>query len=290
MNIKVFYISHVQSMSDLFGNVVPVDGNNVLKSIIINDFLKRKELTFINPSNGKTYHRHYAIMPQGGVAVINVGKYVDGCFVYATVGINLNGNKHGPYVVIGCHNREFYNMKLIVNMITQSINWALTGTGTTIKLEPCHEQIDWECDFIHSYINGIANRKFKLMNAFGFEQLEEMFEEIGKRKGRPRKSVNLDDYLPKAMRKEIKAWLHAETDPYMYPPDMMRAVRVLYELGIIKKPTYGAFVKEFDKEQLIAPSTYNGYMNLNNNPYENDATYAALKADAVEKFLHGSIS
>ena len=290
MQIKVFYIRHVQSMPDLFGNVVPVDGNNVLKSIIINDFMKRKELSFINPSNGKTYHRHYAIMPQGGVTVINVGKYVDGNFVYATIGINLSRNLYEPYVVIGCHHSEFSNMKLIANMVTQSLNWALTDNCTTVKLEACRKPIDWEMDFVHSYLSGITNREFTLMNIFGFEQLEEMFEEKGKCKGRPRKSVNFDDYLPKSMRKEIKAWLHAETDQYMYPPDMMRAIRVLYELGIIKKPTYGAYVKEFDKEKLIAPSTYNGYMNLNNKPYEDDAAYADLVEDARNKFLHDSIS
>ena len=77
MKFKVFFVRYVQSMPDLFGNVVPVDGTDALKPVIINDFLKRKELSFINPRNGKTYHRHYAIMPQGGVAVIDVGEYVD---------------------------------------------------------------------------------------------------------------------------------------------------------------------------------------------------------------------
>ena len=179
MNIKVFFIRHVQSMPDLFGNVVPVDGNNVLKSIIINDFMKRKELSFINPRNGKTYHRHYAIMPQGGVAVINVGKYVDGNYMYATVGINLSRAQYEPYVVIGCHNSEFSDMKLITSMVTQSLNWALNDTGTIIELVDSKKSIDWETDFVQSYLHGIANRKFNLMNAFGFEQLEEMFMSMG---------------------------------------------------------------------------------------------------------------
>lgn len=56
MKFKVFFVRYVQSMPDLFGNVVPVDGTDALKPVIVNDFLKRKELTFINPRNGKTYH------------------------------------------------------------------------------------------------------------------------------------------------------------------------------------------------------------------------------------------
>ena len=289
MKFKVFFVRYVQSMPDLFGNVVPVDGTDALKPVIVNDFLKRKELTFINPRNGKNYHRHYAIMPQGGVAVIDVGKYVDGNFVYATVGINLSGNQYQPYIVIGCHHKEFSDTNLIANMVTQSLNWALAGTNTTVKLETCHKPIAWEMDILHSYMKGMDNRIFNPMNGFGYEMLEERFEAIGKSKGRPRKSINIVDYLPKAMRQEIKDWLHEETDQYQYPIDMMRAIRVLFELEIIKRPTYEAFVRAFDKEQLIAPSTYNSYMNLNNNPYEHDATYASMKADARRKFLLDSV-
>ena len=289
MKFKVFFVRYVQSMPDLFGNVVAVDGTDALKPVIVNDFLKRKELTFINPRNGKTYHRHYAIMPQGGVAVIDVGKYVDGNFVYATVGINLSGNQYQPYIVIGCHHKEFSDINLIANMVTQSLNWALAGTNTTVKLETCHKPIAWEMDILHSYMKGMDNRMFNPMNVFGYEMLEERFEAIGKSKGRPRKSINIVDYLPKAMRQEIKDWLHEETDQYQYPIDMMRAIRVLFELEIIKRPTYEAFVRAFDKEQLIAPSTYNSYMNLNNNPYEHDATYASMKADARRKFLLDSV-
>ena len=251
MKFKVFFVRYVQSMPDLFGNVVAVDGTDALKPVIVNDFLKRKELTFINPRNGKNYHRHYAIMPQGGVAVIDVGKYVDGNFVYATVGINLSGNQYQPYIVIGCHHKEFSDTNLIANMVTQSLNWALAGTNTTVKLEACHKPIAWEKDILHSYMKGMDNRMFNPMNVFGYEMLEERFEEIGKSKGRPRKSINIDDYLPKAMRQKIKDWLHEETDQYQYPIDMMRAIRVLFELEIIKRPTYEAFVRAFDKEQLI---------------------------------------
>ena len=183
MKFKVFFVRYVQSMPDLFGNVVPVDGTDALKPVIINDFLKRKELSFVNPRNGKTYHRHYAIMPQGGVAVIDVGEYVDGNFMYATVGINLSGNQYQPYIVIGCHHKEFSDTNLIANMVTQSLNWALAGTNTTVKLEACHKPIAWEKDILHSYMKGMDNRMFNPMNVFGYEMLEERFEAIGKVRG-----------------------------------------------------------------------------------------------------------
>lgn len=289
MKFKIFFIRYVQSMPDLFGNVVPLDGTDVLKPVIIDDFLKRKELKFINPRNGKTYYRHYAIMPQGGVAVIDVGKYEDGNFVYATVGINLSQNQYPPYIVIGCHHSGFCDINLIADMVTQSLNWALNEANIAVRLEACHKAIAWEKDIIHTYMNGMESRMFNPMNAFGFELIEEHFEELGKNVKRHRKSVFIDDYLQRAKRKEIKAWLHSETDQYMYPVDMMRAIRALYELNVINRPTYEAYVREFDKEQLIAASTYNSYMNLNNNPYENDTTYDEIKTYVKEKFLHTGV-
>ena len=284
MKYKVFFLRYVQSTPDLFGNVVPVDGTDVLKSVIINDFRKRKELSFINPRNGKIYYRHYAIMPQGGLAVIDVGKYEDGNFVYASVAINLSRNQYQPYIVIGCHHSGFSDINLIADMVTQSLNWALNDSNIAVKLVACNKSIAWEKDIVHTYLNGMESRMFNPMNAFGFELIEEHFEALGKNPNKHRKSANFDDYLPRAKRQEIKAWLHNETDQYMYPVDMMRAIRVLYELNIIKKPTYEAFVREFDKEHLIAVSTYNSYMNLNNNPYENDTAYEEIKAYVKEKF------
>lgn len=284
MQIKVFYIRHVQSMPDLFGNVVPVDGNNVLKSIIINDFMKRKELSFINPRNGKTYHRHYAIMPQGGVTVINVGKYVDGNFVYATVGINLSRNLYEPYVVIGCHHSEFSNMKLIVNMVTQSLNWALTDNCTAVKLEACRKPIDWEMDFVHSYLSGITNREFTLMNIFGFEQLEEMFMSMGKKKTRPKNSHDIGSYLIEGTEAPILAWLHKMIDNKTQPKDMMRPVRAVIELKRTFKISYDAFIIEFGKQGMISRTTYNDYVNQAKTPYYDDEKYKRIMKKVEKTF------
>jgi len=284
MNIKVFFIRHVQSMPDLFGNVVPVDGNNVLKSIIINDFMKRKELSFINPRNGKTYHRHYAIMPQGGVAVINVGKYVDGNYMYATVGINLSRAQYEPYVVIGCHNSEFSDMKLITSMVTQSLNWALNDTGTIIELVDSKKSIDWETDFVQSYLHGIANRKFNLMNAFGFEQLEEMFMSMGKKKTRPKNSHNIGSYLIEGTEAPILAWLHKMIDNKTQPKDMMRPVRAVIELKRTFKISYDAFIIEFGKQGMISRTTYNDYVNQAKTPYYDDEKYKRIMKKVEKTF------
>ena len=284
MKFKVFFVRYVQSMPDLFGNVVPVDGTDALKPVIINDFLKRKELTFINPRNGKTYHRHYAIMPQGGVAVIDVGKYVDGNFVYATVGINLSGNQYQPYIVIGCHHKEFSDTNLIANMVTQSLNWALAGTNTTVKLEACHKPIAWEKDILHSYMKGMDKRMFNPMNGFGYEMLEEKFMSMGKRKTRPRNSHEILDFLIAGSEDVLLAWLHSMVDNKTHPKDMMRPVRALIELKRTYKISYDAFINEFDKVGMISRTTYNDYVNLAKDPYFDDEKYAKVMQYVEEYF------
>ena len=284
MKFKVFFVRYVQSMPDLFGNVVPVDGTDALKPVIINDFLKRKELTFINPRNGKTYHRHYAIMPQGGVAVIDVGEYVDGNFVYATVGINLSGKQYQPYIVIGCHHREFSDINLIANMVAQSFNWALAGTNTTVKLEASHKPIAWEKDILHSYMKGMDNRMFNPMNGFGYEMLEEKFMSMGKRKTRPRNSHDILDFLIAGSEDVLLAWLHSMIDDKNHPKDMMRPIRALIELKRTYKISYDAFIKEFDKVGMISRTTYNDYVNLAKEPYFDDEKYAKVMQYVEEYF------
>ena len=284
MNFKVFFVRYVQSMPDLFGNVVPVDGTDFLKPVIINDFLKRKELSFINPRNGKTYHRHYAIMPQGGVAVIDVGKYVDGNFMYATVGINLSRNQYQPYIVIGCHHSEFSDINLIVNMVAQSFNWALTGTNTSVKLEVCHKPIAWEKDILHSYMKGMDKRMFNPMNVFGYEMLEEKFMSMGKRKTRPRNSHDILGFLIAGSEDVLLAWLHSMIDDKNHPKDMMRPIRALIELKRSYKISYDAFIKEFDKVGMISRTTYNDYVNLAKEPYFDDEKYAKVMQYVEEYF------
>ncbi len=284
MRFKVFFVRYVQSMPDLFGNVVPIDGTDVLKPVIINDFLKRKELTFINPRNGKTYHRHYAIMPQGGVAVIDVGEYVDGNFMYATVGINLSRNQYQPYIVIGCHHKEFSDINLIASMVTQSFNWALTGTNITVKLEACHKPIAWGKDILHSYMKGMDNRMFNPMNVFGYEMLEEKFMSMGKRKTRPRNSHEILDFLTAGSEDVLLAWLHSMVDNKTHPKDMMRPVRALIELKRTYKISYDAFINEFDKVGMISRTTYNDYVNLAKEPYFDDEKYAKVMQYVEEYF------
>lgn len=63
MKFKVFFVRYVQSMPDLFGNVVVVDGTDALKPVIVNDFLKRKEPNFYQPQKWKNLSPtlcHYA--------------------------------------------------------------------------------------------------------------------------------------------------------------------------------------------------------------------------------------
>ena len=260
MDIKIFFIRYVQSLPDLFGNAVATDGTKMLRTIIKNDFKNRKTLTFVNPRNGKRYSRHYGMMAQGGMTVINVGEFVDGNFNYAIVGINLSCRKYPPYVTIFCHNKAMRNVDMIADMVRQSMNWALSENNISVMFEPCTAQIDWEKDFVHSYLKGMTDRPFNPMNGFGFEMLEEKFEAVGNEvMNNNRKSDDLMDYIRPGVNNKEKLvhWLVIQEKGKVTPKDIMRPVRFLQDKKMLYRPTMIAFNKVCHKEGLISVSSFN---------------------------------
>lgn len=278
MDIKIFFIRYVQSLPDLFGNAVATDGNKMLRTIIKNDFKNRKTLTFVNPRNGKRYSRHYGMMAQGGMTVINVGEFVDGNFNYAIVGINLSCRKYPPYVAIFCHNKAMRNVDMIADMVRQSINWALSENNISVMFEPCTAQIDWEKDFVHSYLKGMTDRPFNPMNDFGFEMLEEKFEAVGREVNNNRKSDDLMDYIRPGVNNKEKLvhWLVIQEKGKVTPKDIMRPVRFLQDKKMLYRPTMIAFNKVCHKEGLISVSSFNEYTNMAKDYFVNDEVYKGL--------------
>lgn len=279
MEIKIFFLRYVQSLPDLFGNEVATDGTQMLKTIMKNDFKNRKTLTFVNPRNGKHYSRHYGMMAQGGMAVINVGEFVDGNFNYAIVGINLSCRKYPPYVAIFCHNKAMHNVDMIADMVKQSMNWGLSENNISVVFEPCTERIYWEEDFVHSYLKGMTDRPFNPMNDFGFEMLEEKFEVVGNEvMNNKRKSDNLLDYVhPSVNNKEkLVHWLIIQEKGKMTPKDIMRPVRFLQDKKMLYRPTMIVFNKVCHKEGLISVSSFNDYTNLAKDLFVNDEAYKGL--------------
>lgn len=278
MDIKIFFIRYVQSLPDLFGNAVATDGTKMLRTIIKNDFNNRKTLTFVNPRNGKRYSRHYGMMAQGGMTVINVGEFVDGNFNYAIVGFNLSCRKYPPYVAIFCHNKAMRNVDMIADMVRQSMNWALSENNISVMFEPCTAQIDWEKDFVHSYLKGMTDRPFNPMNDFGFEMLEEKFEAVGREVNNNRKSDDLMDYIRPGVNNKEKLvhWLVIQEKGKVTPKDIMRPVRFLQDKKMLYRPTMIAFNKVCHKEGLISVSSFNEYTNMAKDYFVNDEVYKGL--------------
>ena len=278
MDIKILFIRYVQSLPDLFGNAVATDGTKMLRTIIKNDFNNRKTLTFVNPRNGKRYSRHYGMMAQGGMTVINVGEFVDGNFNYAIVGINLSCRKYPPYVAIFCHNKAMRNVDMIADMVRQSMNWALSENNISVMFEPCTAQIDWEKDFVHSYLKGMTDRPFNPMNDFGFEMLEEKFEAVGREVNNNRKSGDLMDYIRPGVNNKEKLvhWLVIQEKGKVTPKDIMRPVRFLQDKKMLYRPTMIAFNKVCHKEGLISVSSFNEYTNMAKDYFVNDEVYKGL--------------
>jgi len=216
------------------------------------------------------------------MTVINVGEFVDGNFNYAIVGINLSCRKYPPYVAIFCHNKAMRNVDMIADMVRQSMNWALSENNISVLFEPCTAQIDWEKDFVHSYLKGMTDRPFNPMNDFGFEMLEEKFEAVGREVNNNRKSDDLMDYIRPGVNNKEKLvhWLVIQEKGKVTPKDIMRPVRFLQDKKMLYRPTMIAFNKVCHKEGLISVSSFNEYTNMAKDYFVNDEAYK----DLVEQY------
>ena len=284
LNYKLFKLVYEFCVPSLFAEKVYRDGQKALRTAIREDFLKQRELKFVNPNNGKTYIRHYACMPQGDVAILDIGYFVDGDFIYATVGINNSKLRYEPYVAIVEHKPAFKNADVVAKMVESSINWVMKPRGLKVHLEPWDvkresEKIMWMRDFVEAYFCGKHQRHFNPMANFGYEMLQERLESMGKKEKKNIKSDNFADYIMVKNKVLVISKLHSMIDELEYPIDMMRAVRAMKALGILGRVVYKAFVKEFHKENLIKKSAYNGYMDLLASKYEGDELYKHVKIE-----------
>ena len=128
-------------------------------------------------------------------------------------------------------------------------------------------------DFAEAYFGGKHRRHFNPMVNFGFEMLQERLIALGKKEQKFIKSDNFADYIMVKEKGMVISKLHSMIDELKHPIDMMRAVRAMKKLGILGRVTYKAFVKEFNKENLIKKSAYNGYMDLIASKYVDDELY-----------------
>lgn len=288
LQYKLYKLVYEFCVPSLFAEKVYRDGQEALRTAIKEDFLKQRELIFVNPNNGKTYIRHYACMPQGDVTIMALGYFLDDDYVYATVGINNSKLRYEPYVAIVDYKPAFRNAGEMAQMVESAINWVMKPRGLKVHLEPWDDKkesqkIIWMKDFAEAYFGGRHRRHFNPLANFGYEMLLERWESMGKKVSRHRNSDDIRDYMYEGTENNILPWLHRMTDKYNQPKDMMRAVRALYELKLILKISYEAFIKEFGKEGMICRSTFNDYMNLGKSPYLYDEKYSDVKNDAMKK-------
>ncbi len=276
MKVEIYSLRYAYSMPSLFGDTVYAETTDALKQVISNDFLQSKELVFVNPKNGRRYIRRYGLMPQGGVAVIDIGKFVDDEFVYATVAINLSRREYDPYVVIVCHRDDFCNVKLISDIVRQAFDWALHDRGLCAKMKLCKEQLDWERDFVWSYIYGMEDRRFNPMNQFGFELLKKDVE-LAPSVSNLRKTDVFREYICHKDKDLVVRLIREAVRNLKGAKNIARVIRFLQDKKVITRPSFLAFISEFKElEGKISVSRFNYYTNPINRPYDNDPQYDGL--------------
>lgn len=161
-NYKLYKIRHRSMMADLFEEHCCLLGKEVLDNVFVRDFLKMKEIPFID--KGKQYQRQHDWIFRGDVAKIQIG--VEGKYgiVGASAYINYSELRYEPYVAIEDDTNVFKSIDVVADMVARSLNWVYKDSGITLYLEPWiiadGEAIHWLKDCCE------AHDKAKLVDNF----------------------------------------------------------------------------------------------------------------------------
>jgi hypothetical protein len=236
---------------------------------------------FVHPkNNGKKYERHYDRPAFKGYAELKVGRFrTKGD--YAKVFINIASDTYEPYVAFYRIQPAFSNADVLAEIVARAFNWVLKGDMLCVKLDPwvpaAGEKIFWLKDCYETYdACEVESENSGLIN-FGFEKL--------KKKSAKRKTGDFRSYIEPGMEDLVMNWLRKEIGDTKDIAAFMRPMRAIARLNLFKdRPPMECFCSEFGKEGLIKLSTYNEYMNIDNQKCVKDRAYYKILDRASKCF------
>ena len=276
-------------MADLFEDSCCLLSKEVLDNVFVRDFLKQKEIPFID--KGKRYLRHYLWEPQGGVTKIKIGYKVKGKFEGAIVYVNYSKLSYDPYVVVLDKNNAFDSLEIVADMVARALSWAFKGTDVTLNLEPWipakGEKIMWgrDCMKAHDMGDGIGMLSSKAQ--FGLENLVNVKQKKAAKKVNSTSPQKKKDTRPtkysakiiKGNKRRILRYLHSKIDELEEPKDIMRVVLAAIAAGVIGNIEYKVFQAEFNKK--ISSTSYNTYIREKKYKFLNDDLFDAYYDDLL---------
>ena len=280
-NYKLYKLRLVENKPLIFGGATCSEEWDAPCNAILNDYQQKVMFEFVHPkNNGKKYERHYDRPAFKGYAELKVGRFrTKGD--YAKVFINIASDTYEPYVAFYRIQPAFSNADVLAEIVARAFNWVLKGDMLCVKLDPwvpaAGEKIFWLKDCYETYdACEVESENSGLIN-FGFEKL--------KKKSAKRKTGDFRSYIEPGMEDLVMNWLRKEIGDTKDIVAFMRPMRAIARLNLFKdRPPMECFCSEFGKEGLIKLSTYNEYMNIDNQKCVKDRAYYKILDRASKCF------
>jgi len=273
-NVKLYKMRLVSNLPLIFEGPIYSDEWKAPCNAIQDDYNQKVVFEFIHPKdNGKKYERHYDRPAYNGYAELKVGRFST-VGDYARVIINIASENYDPYVVLEDYKPAFSRAKILADIVARAFNWVLRGKMLGVELEPWEpaegEKIDWMKDCRETFVTAEKASENAAMQNFGFEQL---------RKLRPKKqTTGMKSYIKEGYEDKVDKWIRKEIKGMTEPIDMMRPMRAFMEFEMFKKkPPFMVFTTHYHKEGMISLPSYNGYMYIKNNKYNEDLAFEDTK-------------
>lgn len=271
-NYALYKINVVDKFSPLiFEGLSSPDGWDALNKALIDDCNQEIELNLVHPKfASKKYERRHVLPACRGFASLTIGRYQTNND-YASVMINLASKNYPPYMVVMNYKRVFTNPDVLTCMLANALNSNMGNIE--VSFEPWvpakGEKVYWSADCMCTFDVCNAASTDVVKKSFGYEQV--------KKKSTNRKTEVFREYICHKDKELVVRLIREAVKNLKGSKDIARVIRFLQDQKVITRPTFLAFMDEFEElNGRISVSRFNYYTNPLNRPYDNDPQYDGL--------------
>lgn len=251
----MFYRCHLEgrqlSVDECETDLLPA--KQVIRTICDADF--REDYLIMNSPKTKTYYHHkYVKRPRNGMYLMRVSKVGDNDSLLVFIDTRISPD----FIWIEKNKERLDDIPLLVSSLEYSFCQAACKHGWHAKMREFKTSVARDINLFGSAVSYIEEPEDIPMT--GIQDFCSF--------------ITFEDRTDEIMNK-----LHEMLDHKVKPIAIMRVIRAAIDAGLITKPEFYSFIKEFDK--YISLATYKLYTKKKINPLADDKVYL----DYLDKFL-----
>ena len=282
MNQYHVFNCQFQAVQLSLGRECCLSGKEALAQVMNKDFQEVKWNFLSDPDLNAHYHHEYENTKQKDIFMMRVAnKRVyptakdfiedDSLIRFPYLYVILDCRQETPTVMIEDYKEVPSSLEEIADVLTFSINKAMKAKGWKVKLVRAGKEMSPLPFSLRPVMEPLLDKPRTIEEFHGVDNMCELFKK--KKKMPDFRDVIAIKY--RAQGEDIIARLHKMIDGCTTPMDAIMPIRAAIEAGIIRRPTWSEFHKEFPSV-CCARSTYERLTNPDNCTYNHLKTYHDL--------------